>query len=156
MTTYVFLTRHAKAVEGYKNDFEKPLSDEGIDEQKKLAKCLKKENMKPDVIYASPFIRAKQSAEILALELSSLVKEEKALGKDFDEHQLLQLIPKPQEKTSIIFMVGHAPTMAFFINHLAKKEPIKNSLEKSTGALIAFQEKVAFKTGEFIRFFSPY
>jgi len=67
----VYLVRHGQSEGNLKGQYQGPevsLSPEGIEQAKILAKRLK--NIPINIIYASPFTRAKQTAEIIAKELS--------------------------------------------------------------------------------------
>ncbi len=67
----VYFVRHGQSegnLNGLHQGPEVPLSQEGRQQAKILAKRLK--NIPIDIIYASPFIRAKQTAEIISKELN--------------------------------------------------------------------------------------
>lgn len=80
LTTF-YLVRHGqtewnekKLIQGFKDS---PLTDSGIIEVKKLAKKLK--NIKFDYIYSSDLLRAKRTAEIIALEHKLSVETDKLI-----------------------------------------------------------------------------
>lgn len=84
----IYLVRHGatkaniKKVHQYSHD---PLSDEGLNQAKLLAKRLKSHNI--DVILSSPFERAKQTAEVIG----------KQLNKKIEYDDLLKEIRRPSE-----------------------------------------------------------
>ncbi len=66
----IYLIRHSNAVDpgtpGYEDDSQRPLTERGRDKMNKIASSLKKMKVKPDLIVSSPYVRARQTAEILA------------------------------------------------------------------------------------------
>lgn len=66
----IYLIRHSNAVDpgtpGYEDDSQRPLTEKGREKMNKIAVALKKMNVKPDLIVSSPYVRARQTAEILA------------------------------------------------------------------------------------------
>ncbi len=65
----LYLTRHGIAIDHIggeiKNDWQRPLTEEGRKETKAVASALKKIGIRADLIVSSPLIRAKQTAEII-------------------------------------------------------------------------------------------
>ena len=66
----IYLIRHSNAVDPgtpeYDDDSQRPLTEKGRDKMKKIAFALKGLGIKPDIIVSSPYVRAQQTAEILA------------------------------------------------------------------------------------------
>jgi phosphohistidine phosphatase len=66
----LYIVRHAIAAErgtpGYEDDSQRPLTDTGIKKMKKITRGLEKLGVKPDVILTSPYVRARDTAKILA------------------------------------------------------------------------------------------
>ncbi len=69
----IYLMRHGIASEpdgsGIEDDRQRPLTPKGRDIINTIARALKKLDVKPDLILSSPYVRAKQTAAILAKEL---------------------------------------------------------------------------------------
>ena len=67
----LYIVRHAQKAEETQgqDDYDRPLSQEGKDEAKKMAQKLASKNVKADLIVASPAVRTVQTAEIFAEEL---------------------------------------------------------------------------------------
>ena len=63
----LYIIRHGIAADGsqYSRDEERPLTDEGQEKTRKVAKRLYDLNVRLDVILTSPLVRAQQTAEIL-------------------------------------------------------------------------------------------
>src|ERR1700679_3435552 len=68
----IYLVRHGIASEkiggAIRYDSQRPLTDEGIEELKLVAKGLRKLGVKPAIMVASPLVRAKETAEIIRSE----------------------------------------------------------------------------------------
>ena len=66
----IYLIRHSNAVDpgtpGYEEDSQRPLTEKGRDKMNKISATLKKMNVKPDLIVSSSYVRARQTAEVLA------------------------------------------------------------------------------------------
>jgi phosphohistidine phosphatase len=110
----VYLVRHGIAQErlggAVLNDSQRPLTDEGKSEMKQTAHALKRLNVKPDLVVASPLVRAKQTAEIIreVLETSEELKITDTLapgGNPRSVYKFLQQFNNAQE----VFLVGHEP-----------------------------------------------
>ena len=69
----IYLIRHCNAVDpgspDYDDDSQRPLTEKGREKVRKIASALKKLKVKPDCIVSSPYVRARQTAEILAKEM---------------------------------------------------------------------------------------
>ena len=67
----LYIVRHAQKAEETQgqDDYDRPLSQEGKDEAKKMAQKLASKNVNADLIVASPAVRTVQTAEIFAEEL---------------------------------------------------------------------------------------
>ena len=66
----LYIVRHAIAVErgtpGYEDDGQRPLTDEGRKKMKKITKGLHRLGIELDAILTSPYVRARDTAKILA------------------------------------------------------------------------------------------
>ncbi|HTL73079.1 MAG TPA: histidine phosphatase family protein, partial [bacterium] len=71
----LFLLRHGLAVEpgtpGFKNDAVRPLTPKGKLQLRKIAAAMRVMELEFDVIWSSPLVRARQTAEIVAKELKA-------------------------------------------------------------------------------------
>ncbi len=110
----VYLVRHGIAQErlggAVLNDSQRPLTDEGKTEMKQVAHALKRLNVKPDLVVASPLVRAKQTAEIIreVLGPSDELKITDSLapgGSASGVYKFLRQFHQIEE----VFLVGHEP-----------------------------------------------
>ena len=66
----LYIVRHAIAVErgtpGYEDDSQRPLTEPGRKKMKKITRGLERLGVQPDVILTSPYVRARDTAKILA------------------------------------------------------------------------------------------
>lgn len=67
----LLLLRHADAVPSASTDDARPLSDKGRQQAQRVARFCKERGIQPDVILSSPFVRAEETAQIVAEELAS-------------------------------------------------------------------------------------
>jgi phosphohistidine phosphatase len=65
----LYLIRHAEAValgeQGIEDDAERPLTDEGKEQARRLAAALKRRGVRLELLATSPLVRAKQTADVL-------------------------------------------------------------------------------------------
>ena len=74
----LYILRHGLAGEpgapGCANDSERPLTPEGERKLRQIAKAMKALNLSFDLLLSSPYVRARQTAEIIAAALSARKK----------------------------------------------------------------------------------
>jgi phosphohistidine phosphatase len=109
--TTLYFMRHADAgdpAEFVGNDSERPLSDVGVKRTKRTAKHFAGGQIRPDLVLTSPYVRALQTAHIMAdgLHVSDRVQEEPELKPGFDIHALKRLLAKHPDEARIM-LVGH-------------------------------------------------
>ena len=142
MVTTVIAVRHAKAkTEGYADPDLYPLSEEGKEVQKQAALKLKNAGYTPTKIYCSPLLRAVQTADIISTLFDVPYSQEPALGPEFNGETLLARLP-PTDSNQTILFVGHAPTLAEWVNTLTTKGALQ-SLSKSDAAIITINHTQA-------------
>ncbi len=124
----IYLVRHGIALEpgetGYEDDTQRPLTDKGRDKMNKVAHLLKRLSVKPDVILSSPYLRARQTAEVLAKELKykkdRIEFSERLLPASQPEPILTEIIEKFNVEELVI--VGHEPCLGLLISVLTTGE----------------------------------
>lgn len=124
----MYLIRHSDAVEqdtpGYEDDRLRPLTEKGCDKTKRIASALKGLGVKPDLIVSSPYVRAKQTAEILAKKLK--YKQELAFNDLLvPMGNVENIIGEINEKYSVdeLVIVGHEPCYSMLIGTLIAGNP---------------------------------
>lgn len=124
----IYLVRHSNAVDqgtpGYEDDSLRPLTEDGRDKIKKIASALRKLGLKPDLIVSSPYLRARQTAEILAKVLK--YKQELAFSDALiPMGNADNIIGEINEKYNVdeLVLVGHEPCLSSLISTLGSGNP---------------------------------
>ena len=124
----IYLIRHSNAVDpgtpDYEDDSQRPLTDKGREKTKKIAVALKKLGIVPDLILSSPYVRAAQTAEILA-------KSIKHKGKVIFSDSLVPMgnadaiVTEINEKYTVdeLVLVGHEPCLSGLMGTLVCENP---------------------------------
>ncbi len=118
----LFLLRHAIAEQRdptkYPDDALRPLTEKGMKRMRRVAEGFLAAGLTFDVIYTSPYTRAKQTAEIVAdvFGLRKVLRETDTLAVDGDAEELIAELGK-LDATSIL-LVGHEPYLSELISHL--------------------------------------
>ncbi|MBU0630581.1 MAG: phosphohistidine phosphatase SixA [Candidatus Margulisbacteria bacterium] len=110
----LFLLRHGAAAPSadYNEDRERPLTDAGREQIGRLADELAEENQVFDVIVTSPFVRAYQTAEIVAdaLKERDKVFVEDLLAPGCEMSDLMDILDRNRQFERIL-CVGHEPDL---------------------------------------------
>ena len=118
----IILVRHAKSAwnNPLLQDHDRPLAERGVADTPKMAKRLKKREIKPDLILSSTAKRAAETAKITAEILdypSKNIHWEKGLF-HATPHQLLKLIRMQSDSANTILIFGHNPGFNDLITYL--------------------------------------
>jgi phosphohistidine phosphatase len=120
----LYLVRHAAAIERITDspDAHRYLTPEGRVFFRKTARTLLKNSIEPGIILTSPFLRALQTADILAEALDYngplVVREELQPGFDM---QSLHNILNEYKTVDEIVLVGHEPDLSSIISRILPK-----------------------------------
>jgi phosphohistidine phosphatase len=119
----LYLLRHAIAVEreglSPLRDRERLLTREGIRRMRRIARGMASLRISPDLILTSPFLRASQTAEIVAAELGCKVREATPhLQPGGDLQHLIALLQERIRATPCIVLVGHSPALGILASVL--------------------------------------
>ena len=122
----LYLVRHAIAedITDYEDDSLRPLAEKGRDKMHRIAQALRELGVGPDLIVSSPYVRASQTASVLAKELK--YKEEIAYS-DFlvPMAEPDDMIGEINEKFSVdeLMLVGHEPNLSSLASILLVGNP---------------------------------
>jgi len=122
----LYLVRHAIAEDanGSEGDSLRPLTEKGREKMRRIADGIKELGVFPDLIVSSPYIRASQTASVLAKELG--YKEEIAYS-DFlmPMAEPDDMIGEINEKFSVeeLMLVGHEPNLSSLASVLLAGTP---------------------------------
>jgi phosphohistidine phosphatase len=122
----LYIIRHAIAVDeatsDYESDSERPLTDKGRKKMRQIAKALRNVGVEIDLILSSPYVRACETAEILA----DVFKMKKKIV--FSDNLIPLgnpelLIGEINEKYSVdsLALVGHEPHLSTLIGMLVSE-----------------------------------
>ena len=103
-----------------KPDDERPLTERGRKEMKRVAKFFQRLKFSADAILTSPLPRASQTAEIVAERLGIELKTETALAHGFNVERLRRLLAKAG--ADCVMVVGHEPEFSEVIKELTGGE----------------------------------
>ncbi|MGA2029871.1 MAG: phosphohistidine phosphatase SixA [Verrucomicrobiota bacterium] len=118
----LYILRHGLAVEcgtpGYKKDSDRPLTAKGKRRMWQIAEAMEAMELNFDMILSSPFLRARQTAEIVAetFELRKKLALTEALTPDGNPKLLVEQLNKLKVKD--ILLVGHEPYLSQLIGLL--------------------------------------
>ena len=113
----LYFVRHGEAEDLAPSDHGRELTARGIKRLEKSAQVLKRLGIQPEVIYSSPRIRAKQTAEIIAeaLDMEITITEECNFGFDWNE---VKSLTKNYKSNAEIMFVGHNPDMSQIVHKM--------------------------------------
>ena len=120
----LYLLRHGIAEErnplGSKPDPARQLTPEGIRKIERIACAMQSMELEFDVVLSSPFLRAVETARIVAdkFEVASKLEQDKSLAPDGNPQQLITSLEKRGRKASHILLVGHEPYLSRLISLL--------------------------------------
>ena len=137
----LYIVRHAIAVEpgtpGYDDDSQRPLTDTGRKKMKKIVKGLRQFEVELDLILSSPYVRARDTAEILASEFK--MKKKVAFTDNLiPPGNFDSLIDEIGEKYDVnnLALVGHEPMLSRFISFLMTGNPDAAIMLKKGGVCL--------------------
>jgi phosphohistidine phosphatase len=131
----IYIVRHAIAEDGSPGmpDERRALTADGKRKMKEAAAGFAR--LKPDVqkIFASPLVRARQTAEIVATELEKEVAELKELSPGYAPASVVAKLQKMTDVQSIM-LVGHEPNCSELASYLLSQKS-NADLEFKKGAI---------------------
>ncbi len=115
----LFILRHAIAVEraAVKNDFERPLTPEGEEKLRRITKALRNLELSFDLMISSPYVRARETAEIVGAALAPRKKVQlwDSLGADGQARELIAQLKRVEPVPTSVLLVGHEPYLSRLI-----------------------------------------
>lgn len=142
----VFLVRHAIAHERnrarWPNDAKRPLTPAGKDKFRKAARGLADLLPKSAVLLTSPFVRARDTAAILAKQLRrTKIIECRELASGASVHKVFELLRARRERA--VILVGHEPNLSTLLSAcLSEHARLKIDFKKGGAACIAFAARI--------------
>ncbi len=133
----VVLFRHGEAYPDTL-DPQRPLTERGKVETKKVAEALRRAGVKVDEIIHSPKLRARQTSEIISSVLGvHSVRESTLLLPDADPRKTLELI---RDTSHNLILCGHLPNLARVFSLLYLGKDTDKSIELNTSGAVGLVE----------------
>jgi phosphohistidine phosphatase len=132
----LYIVRHAIAVDegtsDYESDSERPLNDKGRKKMRQIAKGLRNLGIEFDLILSSPYVRARETAEILA---DVFKMKNKIVFSDIHipmgNPELLITVVNDKYSVDSMAVVGHEPHLSTLVGLLvAENAKIDVTLKK--------------------------
>lgn len=126
----IYLVRHAIAAErgrDWPDDSKRPLIRKGVDRMREAVRGLAELDVRVDVVLTSPFVRAVQTAQIVADGLTPrpAIVETSSLTPDEAPTSILRAL-EPYRRTKAVALVGHEPGIGRLAGWLlSAAEPIE-------------------------------
>ena len=135
----------------YREDSLRPLTSEGKKQAKLIARFL--QGIQFDVILSSPYVRAEQTAQVLADRLGAKIKIAEELSPGFNLSKLPGLIVS-YKKSERVILVGHEPD---FSDTVKKMVGGKAELEIRKGglAVVEVEAERTLTSGKLILLVQP-
>jgi phosphohistidine phosphatase len=114
----LYILRHGIAAEpgapGFKTDADRPLISKGRRQLGPIAAAMQRLGLDFDLVLASPFLRARQTAEIVAgsLKLKKRLAFSDALTPDGDPKVLIRQLNELKPAPENVLLVGHEPYLS--------------------------------------------
>lgn len=147
---FLYLARHAWAGNygdpAWPDDSERPLTTDGIERYRRMLDKLARGGLAPEVIATSPYVRCRQTAELMAQVCGGLIveREELAIGAE-----LGRLIDWTNSRAvGQMAWVGHNPDMGLMAAALVGDATSSIRFAKGTVAAIRFEDEVEVGGGE--------
>jgi len=119
----IYLLRHGLAGESgsgnYASDADRPLTSEGEQKLWKISDAMRVLGLKFDLILSSPYVRTRQTAQIVAEAFKAKDKLEfsRTLEPDGDQAELIKMLNRRNASDSLL-LVGHEPYLSSLISML--------------------------------------
>ena len=143
----IHLLRHAHAGDAFEwigDDDLRPLTDKGRGQCQRLGAFLEEHGVRPDVIVASPKVRATQTAEIVAARLGMTVRTDRRLAEGFGQRELWALLDEAGARE--VMFVGHDPDFSTLLAYLIDAAGI--SMKKGALATVDIRTKLGDGEGQ--------
>ena len=147
----LYIVRHAIAVEagtaGYEDDSRRPLTEKGEKKMEKIARGLKNEAVKIDLMLTSPYKRTIQTAKIIkkvfGLDKEQVVETEHLAPTGYGD-QLIRSINEKYTPVSNLALVGHEPYLGNLISMLVAGDSDTSFTLKKGGVCLLTVETLQY------------
>jgi phosphohistidine phosphatase len=146
----LYVLRHAVAVErgapGFGDDSLRPLSSEGRTKMHAIAAGMRAMDLSFDLVLSSPYLRARQTAEIVVhqLGIERLLRFTEHLESGGDPQRLMREVANADGSPESILLVGHEPFLSELISVLLTGESTLGVTLKKGGLCCLTVERPRF------------
>lgn len=127
---------------GVASDAQRPLTQEGFEKTRAVARGLRALDVRFDLLLSSPLVRARQTAEIVSSELGRPVVIAPSLASGAGAARLRSEIRTRQASVLSLFLVGHEPDLGDLVSWLLSGGEGGNFIQMKKAAVAALE--VAF------------
>lgn len=131
----LFLMRHCRAVPGARDDASRGLTDDGRKQAADMAAWLKGQIGRVDTVICSAFMRAIETAEIMAEALGANVQRTPMLDPDADQAEAWKHVEAIAGYCSDVLVVSHHPLVGHLLDEIAGLTGMSHTFEH--GAIAA-------------------
>ena len=151
MNLYLYIMRHAKSDwSGPQiSDFERPINKRGTRNAIRIGGWMNENNHTPQKIISSPALRAKETIELVAEQISKfnledLTYEDELYLAGFT--QLIEFINTYKDKVQSLMLVGHNPGIENLVNYLCDRSGDKETIVTTANLFIFKFSSDSFNT----------
>ena len=120
----VYLMRHCTPAAGERLNADRPLTPGGREEAQDMADFMVRQIGRVDIVISSDYIRAKETADIMAKALGSYVATTKQLEPDCKPKDAWDEVKRLAQASSDVLVVSHHPLIGHMIDYLADNSGI--------------------------------
>lgn len=139
MKKTIYLARHAKSSWnlGFTKDFDRPLNKRGEQNAVTMAQALKARAWLPELILASPAMRAKQTCEAYCAGLGVPLQTVEWDASIYEAYTitLIQLLMRLPDTTQSVMLIGHNPSLDSVMEQLLESHSVR-SAQQADGKLL--------------------
>lgn len=146
----LYFLRHGKAgdkAEWSGPDEQRPLTDEGREEMRAVARGLRRLGLTLDALLSSPLVRARQTADDVAEALGLVVTEARELAPGCDLDRLAAAL-RPVRSANAVMVVGHEPDFSALVGEIIGKRGAMAEVELRKGACCRVDVSGALSHGD--------
>jgi phosphohistidine phosphatase len=132
---HLYILRHANADTDAATDDARELSEKGREQAQRVAEICARNGIRPDVIFASPLVRAQQTAKPVAKELGVEVTTARWLACGATPSGILGHLAVVKDRAAVM-LVGHQPDLGELIAHLLGGEEGGINVRKASLTLV--------------------
>ena len=146
----LYILRHAIAVNpgsaAYEDDSQRPLTSRGSAKMKQIASGLRHMRIEFDLILSSPYVRARQTADILAksYRMPDKMVLTSALLPEAPASQIINEINEKYPQAKSVVLVGHQPHLNTLISMLISGDPTLTITLKKGGLCRLCSDKLRY------------